>query len=147
MCDYRDLAMLFVRRDFLSQFKQTIFGPAWQFIQPALTTLIFLLLFHKIAKIPTDGIPPIIFYMAGITLWNYFSTCLVSISNTFINNAYIFGKVYFPRLASPISMVISNLIKFGVQFLLLILVMIYYNFNGFPVHIGLPFFIPLLLIR
>lgn len=146
--NYRDLVMLFVRRDFLSQFKQTILGPAWQFIQPALTTLIFLLLFHKIAKIPTDGVPPVLFYMAGITLWNYFSVCLVSISNTFINNAYIFGKVYFPRLVSPISMVISNLIKFGVQFLLLIIVMIYYNFNGYPIHAGFKMLlIPLLLIQ
>lgn len=146
--NYRDLVMLFVRRDFLSQFKQTILGPAWQFIQPALTTLIFLLLFHKIAKIPTDGVPPVLFYMAGITLWNYFSVCLVSISNTFVNNAYIFGKVYFPRLVSPISMVISNLIKFSVQFLLLIIVMIYYNFNGYPIHVGFKMLlIPLLLIQ
>ncbi len=146
--NYRDLVMLFVRRDFLSQFKQTILGPAWQFIQPALTTLIFLLLFHKIAKIPTDGVPPVLFYMAGITLWNYFSVCLVSISNTFVNNAYIFGKVYFPRLVSPISMVISNLIKFSVQLLLLIIVMIYYNFNEYPIHVGFKMLlVPLLLIQ
>ncbi|MEJ6981969.1 ABC transporter permease [Pedobacter sp. P351] len=146
--NYRDLIMLFVWRDFVSQYKQTILGPAWQFVQPALTTVIFVLLFHKIAKIPTDGIAPVVFYMAGITMWNYFSNCMVTISNTFVSNAYIFGKVYFPRLVLPVSLVISNLIKFGVQFLLLVVVMIYYHFNGYPIQIDLRlFFLPLLLFE
>ena len=146
--NYRDLIMLFVWRDFIAQYKHTILGPAWQIIQPAITTGIFLLLFNKIAKIPTDGIAPIAFYMAGITTWNYFSSCISNISTTFVANAYIFGKVYFPRLVLPISFVISNLIKFGLQFLLLVIVMIYYHFNGYPIHLSSNlFFIPLLLIQ
>jgi lipopolysaccharide transport system permease protein len=146
--NYRDLIMLFVWRDFVSQYKQTILGPVWQFVQPALTTLIFLLLFNKIAKISTDGIAPVAFYMAGITMWNYYSTCLTSISNTFVSNAYIFGKVYFPRLVLPISLVISNIVRFGIQFLLLVVVMVYYHFNGYPLHIGLKvLLIPVLLIQ
>jgi lipopolysaccharide transport system permease protein len=146
--NYRDLIMLFVWRDFVAQYKQTILGPAWQFVQPALTTVIFLLVFTKIARIPTDGISPTVFYMSGITLWGYFSNSLVNISNTFVHNAYIFGKVYFPRLVLPISFVISNAIKFGLQFLLLAIVMVYYHFHGFPLHIGLKvLLIPLLLIH
>src|ERR1700710_2206595 len=116
---YRDLMWLFVRRDFVAQYKQTVLGPVWHFIQPILTTLMFLLVFGKIAKIPTDGIAPVAFYMSGITMWNYFSTSLTSTSSTFVNNAGIFGKVYFPRLVLPISVVISNLVRFGIQFLLL----------------------------
>lgn len=146
--NYRDLIMLFVWRDFVAQYKQTVLGPIWQFVQPALTTVIFLLLFSKIAKIPTDGIAPTAFYMSGITFWSYFSTCLVNVSNTFVDNAYIFGKVYFPRLVMPISFVISNAIRFGLQFLLLIVVMVYFHFNGFPVHLSFKvLLIPLLLIQ
>ena len=146
--DYRDLIMLFVWRDFVAQYKQTVLGPLWQFVQPALTTFIFLMFFSKVAKIPTDGISPVVFYMAGITLWNFFSNCLITISNTFITNAYIFGKVYFPRLVLPISLAISNIIKFGFQFLLLIGVMIYYHFHGYPLHFGLNLLvIPFLLIQ
>ncbi|MEO6722026.1 MAG: ABC transporter permease [Ferruginibacter sp.] len=145
---YRDLIMLFVWRDFVSQYKQTILGPAWQVIQPALTTGIFMILFNRIARIPTDGISPVVFYMAGITVWNYFSSNVLVISSTFVKNAYIFGKVYFPRLVIPISFVISNLIKFGLQFLLLVGVMIYYHFNGYPVHLSINLlFIPLLLVQ
>lgn len=146
--NYRDLIMLFVWRDFVAQYKQTILGPLWQFIQPVLTTAIFLLLFNKIAKIPTDGIAPVAFYMAGITIWNYYSTCLISISNTFVGNAYIFGKVYFPRLVIPVSLVISNVVRFGIQFLLLVLVIIYYHFNGYPLHISFKMLLlPLLLLQ
>ncbi|MBI2268848.1 MAG: ABC transporter permease [Bacteroidetes bacterium] len=123
---YRDLIGLFVKRDFVAAYKQTILGPLWHFIQPLFTTAIFLLVFTKIARIPTDGINPVLFYMSGITLWNYFSSCLMGTSNTFGSNAGIFGKVYFPRLVSPISTVISNLMKFGIQFLLLIVVMIWF---------------------
>src|SRR4051812_30283186 len=95
---FRDLMWLFVRRDFVAQYKQTVLGPIWHVVQPLLTTLMFLLVFGKIARIPTDGIPPILFYMSGITLWNYFSFSLTSTSSTFLANASIFGKVYFPRL-------------------------------------------------
>lgn len=144
---YRDLMWLFVRRDFVAQYKQTVLGPIWHFVQPILTTAMFLLIFSNIAKIPTDGIAPIAFYMSGITMWNYFSASLTNTSNTFVNNASIFGKVYFPRLVLPISVVISNLVKFVIQFLLLVLVLIYYNFHGFPItlHASL-LLIPFLLL-
>ncbi|RYG09610.1 MAG: ABC transporter permease [Chitinophagaceae bacterium] len=130
--NYRDLMWLFVRRDFVAQYKQTILGPLWHFIQPILTTAMFLLVFGKIAKISTDGIAPIAFYMSGITLWGYFSSALTNTSNTFVGNASIFGKVYFPRLVLPLSVVISNIVKLGIQLLLLALVIAYYHFNGYP---------------
>lgn len=126
---YRDLIMLFVRRDFVSQYKQTILGPIWLFIQPLFTTLTFFFVFNQIAKIPTDNIDPILFYLSGITLWNYFSDCFNKTSNTFVANAGIFGKVYFPRLATPISIVISNLIKLGIQILLFLAIMVYQIFT------------------
>jgi lipopolysaccharide transport system permease protein len=120
---YRDLLVLFVRRDFVAQYKQTVLGPVWHIVQPALTTLTFLLIFHSIAGIDTDGVQPVLFYMSGITIWNYFSTCLTATSNTFVANAHIFGKVYFPRLVLPLSVVLSNMVKLGIQFGLLVLVM------------------------
>jgi lipopolysaccharide transport system permease protein len=146
---YRDLIILFVKRDFVAQYKQTILGPLWHLIQPVLTTVVFVLVFGRIARISTDGIPPILFYITGITLWNYFSTCLTATSNTFVGNASIFGKVYFPRLVMPLSITLSNLIKLGIQFLLVITVMVYYHFNGFPLQpnpywLLLPFLIVLL---
>lgn len=124
---YRDLILLFVKRDFSSQFKQTVLGPLWHIIQPIFTTIMFLFIFGTVAKIPTDGINSVLFYMSGITIWNYFSSCLTSTSNTFVANAGIFGKVYFPRLVLPISTILSNIIKFGIQFLLLLSVMIYFG--------------------
>lgn len=145
---YRDLMGLFVRRDFVAQYKQTILGPVWHFIQPILTTLMFLLVFGKIAKIPTDGIAPAAFYMAGITIWGYFSGALTSTSNTFVGNAGIFGKVYFPRLVLPLSVVISNVVKLGIQMLLLVLVIGYYHFNGYPFHFHWQLIlIPLLVVQ
>jgi len=117
---YRDLIMLFVRRDFVAVYKQTILGPLWFLIQPLMTTLIFTVIFGKVAKIPTDGVPPTLFYLAGVTSWTYFANCLNKTSNTFVGNAGIFGKVYFPRLAIPVSVVISNLIAFGIQFVLFV---------------------------
>lgn len=123
---YRDLLLLFVRRDFVSVYKQTVLGPLWFFIQPILTTLIFTVVFGKVAKIPTDGLPAVLFYMTGIVCWNYFADCLNKTSSTFTANAGIFGKVYFPRLIVPLSIVLSNLIKFGIQFLLLLCFMGYY---------------------
>lgn len=122
---YRDLIMLFVRRDFVSVYKQTVLGPLWLFIQPLFTTITFYFVFSKIAKIPTDNVDPILFYLSGITLWNYFSDCFSKTSNTFVANAGIFGKVYFPRLATPISIVISNLIKLGIQVLLFVCIAVY----------------------
>jgi lipopolysaccharide transport system permease protein len=145
---YRDLIMLFVRRDFVSQYKQTILGPIWLFIQPLFTTLTFFFVFNKIAKIPTDNIDPILFYLSGITLWNYFSDCFNKTSNTFVANAGIFGKVYFPRLATPISIVFSNLIKLGIQVLLFLAIMGYQIiFKGAEVNINLHILIlPFLII-
>ena len=122
----KDLLFLFVKRDFIAIYKQTILGPLWFFIQPILTTLIFTVVFGKIAGISTDGLPKILFYLSGITFWNYFSECLTKTSNTFIENQNIFGKVYFPRLILPISIVCSSLLKFGIQFLLFMVIWIYY---------------------
>jgi lipopolysaccharide transport system permease protein len=144
---YRDLLLLFVKRDFTAQYKQTILGPLWHFIQPVFTTLIFLLVFGKIANIPTDGIHPILFYMSGITIWNYFSGCLTTTSNTFVANAGIFGKVYFPRLVIPLSVVISNIVIFGIQFLLLVVMIVYYAIKGTPLHPGFSLLlIPVLVL-
>ncbi|MNS56760.1 Polysialic acid transport protein KpsM [compost metagenome] len=124
--DYRDLLVLFVRRDFVTVYKQTILGPLWFFIQPILTTITFTIIFGTVAQLSTDGAPKVVFYMAGITLWNYFSSCLSSVSGVFNANAGIFGKVYFPRLIMPLTIVISNLMKFGVQFLLFICFVLYF---------------------
>ncbi|MFT3918521.1 ABC transporter permease [Cloacibacterium sp.] len=124
--EYRDLVYMFVKRDFVSGFKQTILGPLWFFINPIFTTIVFLIVFGNIAKLSTDGAPKILFYLAGVTLWNYFSSSLGGTSNVFVGNANIFGKVYFPRLVMPITIVISNLMKFGVQFVLFLLVFFYY---------------------
>jgi len=131
---YRDLVMLFVRRDFVSQYKQTILGPLWFIIQPLLTTLTFTLLFGNIAKLSTDGLPKMLFYLSGITAWNYFSDCLMKTSETFNANSNIFGKVYFPRLAVPVSIVISNLIKFGIQLGLFLCFYFYFLARGFAIH-------------
>jgi lipopolysaccharide transport system permease protein len=144
---YRDLVWLFVQRDFASQYKQTILGPVWHLIQPLLTTMIFLFLFGNVARIGTDGIQPVLFYMAGITIWNYFSACLTTTANTFLGNAHIFGKVYFPRLVIPLSVVISNIIRFGIQFALLLAFMVAYIFKGTPMHLSVFWlYIPLLII-
>ena len=127
---YKDLVYMFVKRDFVSGFKQTILGPLWFFINPIFTTIVFVFVFGNIAKLSTDGIPQVLFYLSGITLWNYFSSCLTGTSNIFTANASIFGKVYFPRLVMPITIVISNLMKFGVQFTLFLAVWIFYFSKG-----------------
>ena len=127
---YKDLVYMFVKRDFVSSFKQTVLGPIWFFINPIFTTLVYLIVFGNIANLPTDGAPKILFYLAGVTLWNYFSSSLTSTSNVFVGNASIFGKVYFPRLVMPLSIVISNLMRFGVQMLLFLLFFFYYLFKG-----------------
>lgn len=123
---YRDLLFLFVRRDFVAVYKQTIFGPLWFFIQPVLTTIMFMVVFGGIAKMSTDGLPQAIFYLAGIVSWNYFAEALKTTSETFVQNASIFGKVYFPRVITPLSIVVSKLLTFGVQFALFLLVFFYY---------------------
>ncbi len=127
---YKDLLLLFVRRDFVALYKQTILGPLWFFIQPVITSLTFTVIFGNLAKISTDGLPQILFYMCGVTLWNYFSDTLTKTSETFSANANIFGKVYFPRMIVPLSIVVSNLIKLGVQFLLFIAVWGFYLLRG-----------------
>ena len=144
---YKDLMFLFVKRDFIAQYKQTILGPIWHLIHPILTTLMFLLIFGRIARISTDGIQPILFYMSGITIWNYFSNCLTNTSNTFVANAGIFGKVYFPRLVLPLSVIMSNMVRLGIQLSLLFAMMIYYNYNGYPTQLTLRWLnIPILII-
>lgn len=131
---YHDLTMMFVWRDFIAQYKQTILGPIWYLIQPLFTTLLFTLIFGHVAKLPTDKLPPVLFYLAGITCWNYFAECLNRTSGTFITNASIFGKVYFPRLCVPVSVVISNIIKFAIQFGLFLVFMAYYYAKGTYFH-------------
>jgi lipopolysaccharide transport system permease protein len=145
---YRDLIMLFVRRDFVSKYKQTILGPLWFVINPLINTLMYTLVFAGIAKISTEGMPPQLFYLAGIVGWSYFAACLNGTSSTFISNAAIFGKVYFPRLAAPISVIISSIVQLGIQLLLLAAVMIYYSLKGYVIHFNwYILFFPLLVIN
>lgn len=144
---YRDLVLLFVRRDFVSTYKQTILGPLWFIIQPLLTTLTFTLLFGNVAKLSTDGLPKILFYMSGITAWNYFSDCLTKTSETFNANSSLFGKVYFPRLAVPLSIVMSNLIKFGIQLGLFLCFYFYFLGTGTPIQpTRVLFLLPVLVL-
>ncbi len=132
---YRDLLAMFVKRDFVSFYKQTILGPAWFFIQPIFTTLVFVFVFGNLAHMSTDGLPQFLFYLTGITAWNYFSDCITKTSNVFAANAGIFGKVYFPRLIMPLSIIVSNLVRFGVQMLLLLFTMLYFGLKGADFHI------------
>ena len=125
---YRDLLFMFVKKDFITFYKQTILGPLWFLIQPVLTMITFVVLFGRVAKLSTDGLPQIAFYLAGITVWNYFSEALTKTATVFKDNAAIFGKVYFPRLIMPLSIVCSGLLKFFVQFGLFVLVVLYYTF-------------------
>ncbi len=144
---YRDLIWLFVWRDFVAYYKQTILGPLWYLIQPLLTTGVFTVIFGNIAGLPTDGLPSFLFYMAGNTVWSYFSTCLISTSNTFTNNAALFGKVYFPRLSIPFSIIISNLISFGIRFLLFLIFLFYFMLVGSDVQLTLWILsLPILLL-
>jgi lipopolysaccharide transport system permease protein len=130
LIEYKDLILMFVKRDFSSLYKQTILGPLWFFIQPLLTTITFTFVFGHLAGLSTDGIPKPLFYMAGITAWGYFSECLNKTSTIFRDNSNLFGKVYFPRLIMPITIVISNLFKFGIQLAMFILLIIYYYIIG-----------------
>jgi len=145
---YRDLLLLFVKRDLAAQYKQTILGPLWHVIQPLITTVLYTLIFGRFAKLPTDGSPSALFYLSGIVIWNFFAVCLSNTSNTFTSNAGIFGKIYFPRLIVPVSVVISNLVRFLIQFSILVVFIIYYLLNNTNVHIH-PLYLlvtPLLLI-
>lgn len=148
LIQYKDLIVMFVKRDFKTMYKQTILGPLWIIINPLLTTLMFTVVFGNIANISTDGMPQIVFYMLGTTVWTYFSSCLTKTSSTFTGNAAIFGKVYFPRLVTPISTVISGLINFGVQFLMFLGFMAYFMIKGSPIEPNLWILItPLLLVE
>lgn len=132
--DYRDLLILFVKRDIVTVYKQTILGPLWYFIQPLFTSVIFTLVFNSITNIPTGNIPPFLFNLAGITAWNYFNQSLTKTSNTFTANASIFGKVYFPRVIMPLKTVISGLFKFAIQLVILIVFYFYFVFQGYDLQ-------------
>ena len=148
LVQYKYLIIMFVKRDFKTMYKQTILGPLWIIINPLMTTLMYTIVFGNIANIPTDGMPQIVFYMLGTTVWTYFSSCLTKTSSTFTGNAAIFGKVYFPRLVTPISTVISGLINFGVQFLMFLGFMAYFMIKGSPIEPNLWILItPLLLVQ
>lgn len=132
---YRDLVLLFVRRDFVAQFKQTILGPIWFVLQPLITTVMFTIIFGNIAKLSTDGLPKILFYLSGNVLWMYFAECLTKTSGTFVNNANLFGKVYFPRLAVPVSVIISGLMRLGLQLAFFACFWAYFKLNGEAINI------------
>ena len=134
--EYRDLVWMFVKRDIVTYYKQTVLGPLWFLIQPILTTLVFTVIFGKLAKISTDGLPPVLFYLAGITAWNYFADSFKNTADTFKKNEQIFGKVYFPRVIMPLSIVISGLLKFGIQLLLFVAFIIYFILKGADISIS-----------
>ena len=144
---FRDLLMLFVKRDVVTIYKQTVLGPLWYLIQPLFTSLIFTLIFNKVANIQTNGVPPFLFNLAGVIIWNYFADCFMGTSDTFKKNEDIFGKVYFPRVIMPASVIVSNLLKLGIQMIIFLVAFIYYYFDG---QIGLPsvgiLYFPVLII-
>lgn len=144
---YRDLLVLFVRRDFVAKYKQTILGPLWFFIQPLFQTAVLAVVFGGMAKLSTEGIPPILFYLAGVTAWNYFSNCLRTTSTTFTANASLFGKVYFPRAITPLSVIVSNLIQFAIGLFLFLLIYAHYLVKGYPIKPNTTLFLlPLLVV-
>ena len=145
---YRDLIFMFVKRDFVTFYKQTVLGPLWYIIQPLVNSVIFTIIFGKLAKIPTDGMPPFLFYMAGTVAWGYFANCLTQTSNTFVTNREIFGKVYFPRMTVPISAVITGLFQFLIQFIIFIGFLLYYWHHGVAVLPTIMVFtLPLILLQ
>ncbi|WP_342647777.1 ABC transporter permease [Mucilaginibacter sp. CSA2-8R] len=147
VAEYRDLLWLLVRRDFVSFYKQTILGPVWFFIQPLFTIVMYSLIFGGVAGISTDGIPQPLFYLAGIITWNYFSDCLIKTSTIFKDNALIFGKVYFPRLIMPLSLVFSNLVRFAVQIVLFVILMVFYYIKGSNISMNMyALLFPLLVV-
>ncbi|BDU23564.1 MULTISPECIES: ABC transporter permease [unclassified Flavobacterium] len=143
---YRDLLLLFVKRDIITVYKQTVLGPLWYLIQPLFTSITFTIIFNNVAGIKTGSIPPFLFNLAGIMVWNYFTACLTGTSDTFKSNAGIFGKVYFPRIITPLSIVISNLIKFGIQFGIFIFFYIFFYFQGAHLQLNISIlFFPILI--
>jgi lipopolysaccharide transport system permease protein len=146
--DYRELVMRLVHRDFVSRYKQTVLGAAWYVIQPLLTSLMFTLVFNKIAKISTGEVPPTLFFLAGTVCWGYFSSCVTNTANTFLSNSSLFDKVYFPRLVVPVSQLIVNLIGFAMQMALFLAFYSYYSFTGADIHMGWRIIVlPVLLIQ
>lgn len=144
---YRDLLFLFVKRDVITVYKQTVLGPLWYLIQPLFTSITFTIIFNNVAGINTGSVPPFLFNLAGITVWNYFTACLNGTSDTFKANASIFGKVYFPRIITPLSVVISNLIKLGIQLVIFIVFYIFYYFTGSNLSLNSSLFLfPLLIV-
>jgi lipopolysaccharide transport system permease protein len=144
---YRDLLLLLVRRDFVAFYKQTILGPIWFFVQPVITIVIYNLVFYNLAGIKTGQVPPPLFYLAGTIVWNYFSDCLTKTSTVFKDNAAMLGKVYFPRLIMPLSIVLSNLVRFSVQFLLFLILIGYYCLTGYPIKLNvLILLFPLIVV-
>ena len=148
---YRDLLLMFVKRDFITFYKQTILGPIWFFIQPLITMVVYIILFGQVAKLSTDGTPQFVFYLSGIVIWNYFSEALTKTSTVFKDNAVMFGKIYFPRLIMPFSIVVSGLIKFAIQFGLFVLIVLYLNFVQGSIHpnawvLATPFLILLMAL-
>jgi lipopolysaccharide transport system permease protein len=133
---YKDLLFRFVRRDIIASYQQTILGPVWVFLQPLLTTLVYYIIFHRVAKIPTDDIPPFLFYLPGIIIWSYYSDCVTSTMNTFQNNAYIFNKVYFPRLIVPLSSILFHSFRISIQLLLFLGVCLLYAMNNTTLHVS-----------
>lgn len=146
--DYRDLVRMFVRREFTATYKQTILGPLWFIINPLLTTLVFTVIFGNIARLPTEGVPPFLFYMAGNAIWSYFASCLTRTSSTFTSNAHLMGKVYFPRLAVPLSTVIYGLFSFAIQLFMLLGFTVFYCLRGQVPAPGLSLLLlPLLVLE
>lgn len=145
---YRDLILLFVRRDFTATYKQTVLGPLWYLLQPLFTTITFVIIFGYFASVQTDGLPRVLFYMCGIVAWNYFSECLTKTANTFTGNAAMFGKIYFPRLVVPFSVVITNMITFLIQFALFLVLLAFYWAKDAPVYPNYRVIIlPLLVVQ
>jgi lipopolysaccharide transport system permease protein len=144
---YRDLLILLVKRDFIAFYKQTILGPVWFFVQPVITIVMYTIVFGNLAGIPTDGVPKPLFYLAGTIIWNYFADCLTKTSTVFKDNAGMLSKVYFPRLIMPLSIVFSNLVKFGVQFILFIILLVFYRLKGAVIQPNAFIFLfPLLIV-
>ena len=145
---YKDLITLFIKRDFVTFYKQTILGPLWYIIQPLVNTIVFTIIFGQVAKISTDGLPPFIFYMLGTTVWGFFATCVNTTSNTFVTNSQIFGKVYFPRLTVPIANVVISLVQFAIQFSIFLSFLIYFIIRGLEINFSYYILIaPLLLLQ
>jgi lipopolysaccharide transport system permease protein len=145
---YRDLIWIFVKRDFVTMYKQTVLGPLWFLILPLFTTIVFTIVFGKVARIPTDSLPPFLFYLSGNLVWSFFAACLTTTSQTFVNNTHLFGKVYFPRLVMPITVVITNAIRSSIQFLLFLGFFFYFMFKGAPIQPNLWIFaVPILVLQ